>query len=241
MTTPSSSIGIPSSPAANRRRISSAAIHDLETPRPPGGWNSLERFASSYHRSTTFFRLDATGSPASSVPRHGTSFRPRIPDFGGDAAEHAVADDDEETALLSSRGSRRSTYYRGSEAGGDYDDHFAQFRGAASPKLHPGLGVDDGYETVRMGSRRASLLVEGSGPELLIKEVEDESGNIIEVVIGQVVPRLVCSAVDGRARRHRRSSIRLIFWWGSGCCLCLLHSNTAGGFWGPLFCHSAGL
>ena len=190
MTTPSSSIGIPSSPASNRRRVSSAAMHDLEEPRPPGGWNSLERFASSYQRSTTFFLLDAAASPASSVPRHGTSFRPRIPDFGDDEGEHAVADDDEETALLSSRGSRRSTNYREGEAGGDYDDHFAQFRGAVSPKPPFGLGGDEGYATVRMGSRRASLLVEGSGPELLFKEVEDESGNIIEVVVGQVLPQI---------------------------------------------------
>ena len=30
------------------------------------------------------------------------------------------------------------------------------------------------------------MLAEHGGPELLIKEVEDEAGNIIEVVVGQV-------------------------------------------------------
>jgi len=64
---------------------------------------------------------------------------------------------------------------------GDSEDHFAQFRGLGSPK--PG---DELYGTIRRGSRRTSLLAEHGGPELLIKEVEDEAGNIIEVVVGQV-------------------------------------------------------
>jgi hypothetical protein len=98
-------------------------------------------------------------------------------------------DDDEETGLLSARGSRRGTGARRSQTnlrGGGYDegaeveDHFAQFRRTSGPK--PG---DEVYGTIRRGSRRPSLLEHG-GPELLIKEVEDEAGNIIEVVVGQV-------------------------------------------------------
>jgi hypothetical protein len=159
---------------------------DLEEPRPPGGWNTLERFASSYQRSTTFFRLDPSGSPSASLSRP-HSYRPRIPDFEDEIEEHAVADDDEESALLSGRGSRQSTNYRGSEAGQDYEDHFAQFRGSAEgPRRGTGTGEESLYESVRRGSRRASLLGDIGGPELLIKEVEDEAGNIIEVVVGQV-------------------------------------------------------
>jgi hypothetical protein len=98
-----------------------------------------------------------------------------------------VADDDEESALLSRRGSRRSTNYRGSEAGQEYEDHFAQFRGAAEgPRRGTGAGEESLYGSVRRESRRASLLGDMGGPELLIKEVEDEAGNIIEVVVGQV-------------------------------------------------------
>jgi hypothetical protein len=32
------------------------------------------------------------------------------------------------------------------------------------------------------------LITDVGVPELLIKEVEDEAGNIIEVVVGQVIP-----------------------------------------------------
>lgn len=68
------------------------------------------------------------------------------------------------------------------EGSGDFEDHFAQFRGGhASPK--PG---DEIYGTIRRGSRRQSLIADIGVPELLLKEVEDESGNIIEVVVGQV-------------------------------------------------------
>jgi hypothetical protein len=187
MTTPtSSSIGIPYDSRRGSRRVSATALHELEAPRPPGGWNTLERFASSYQRSTTFFHIDAV-SPASSIGFHGTH-RPGIPTFGDDRDDSAIIDDDEETGLLSSRGSRRETRtsrshsYLRADDGGDPEDHFAQFRGLSIPK--PG---DELYGTIRMGSRRPSLLAEHGGPELLIKEVEDEAGNIIEVVIGQVV------------------------------------------------------
>ena len=184
MATPgSSSIGIPG--RRGSRRVSTAALHELEEPRPPGGWNTLERFASSYQRSTTFLRID-TASPGSSIGFYG-SHRPGIPSFGDEVEDSAVIDDDEETGLLSARGSRRGTrtsrshsYLRGDDVG-DSEDHFAQFRGLGSPK--PG---DELYGTIRRGSRRTSLLAEHGGPELLIKEVEDEAGNIIEVVVGQV-------------------------------------------------------
>ena len=181
MATPgSSSIGIPS--RRGSRRVSTAALHELEEPRPPGGWNSLERFASSYQRSTTFLRID-TVSPGSSIGFYG-SHRHGIPNFGDDVGDSAIIDDDEETGLLSARGSRRGTRTSHSHRGddvGDSEDHFAQFRGHASPKFG-----DEFYGTIRRGSRRTSLLEEHGGPELLIKEVEDEAGNIIEVVIGQV-------------------------------------------------------
>jgi hypothetical protein len=189
MTTPtSSSIGIPSSARDRRdsRRVSTAALHELEEPRPPGGWNTLERFASSYQRSTAFFGID-TGSPGSSIGFYG-SHRPGIPSFGDDVDDSAILDDDEETGLLSSRGSRRGTRtsrrpsHLHVDDNGDAEDHFAQFRIPSSPKLG-----DELYGTIRRGSRRASMLVEHGGPELLIKEVEDEAGNIIEVVVGQVV------------------------------------------------------
>ena len=184
MTSPASpSISIPRDPRGSRR-VSAAALHDLEEPRPPGGWNTLERFATSYQRSTTFFRLDAA-SPASSIGLFG-SYRPGIPNFD-DVGDSAVVDDDEESGLLSVRSSRRGTSTRrsqenlGGEASGDASDHFAQFRGHASPKHG-----DELYGTFRRGSRRASMLSEVGVPELLIKEVEDEAGNIIEVVVGQV-------------------------------------------------------
>jgi hypothetical protein len=180
----SPSIGIPRDRRGSRR-VSAAALHDLEEPRPPGGWNTLERFATSYQRSTTFFRLDA-GSPASSIGFFG-SHRPGIPNFDDDIGDSAVDDDDEESGLLSVRSSRRGTRTNRSqenlrgEGSGDASDHFAQFRGHASPK--PG---DELYGTFRRGSRRPSMLGEVGVPELLIKEVEDEAGNIIEVVVGQV-------------------------------------------------------
>ena len=189
MTTPgSSSIVIPSSPSRERRgsrRVSVAYLHDLEEPRPPGGWNTLERFASSYQRSQTFFRLDAT-SPGSSLGLYSREQRPGIPSFEDE--DSAVVDDDEETGLLSARGSRRGTGARrsqtnlrsGHDEGGDVEDHFAEFRGTSGPK-----SGDEVYGTIRRGSRRSSLIEHG-GPELLIKEVEDEAGNIIEVVVGQV-------------------------------------------------------
>jgi hypothetical protein len=184
MATPgSSSIGIPG--GRGSRRVSTAALHELEEPRPPGGWNSLERFASSYQRSTTFLRID-TASPGSSIGFYG-SYRPGIPSFGDDVDDSAVVDDDEETGLLSVRGSRRGTrtsrrpsHLRGDDVG-VAEDHFAQFRGHGSPKLG-----DELYGTIRRGSRRTSMLEEHGSPELLIKEVEDEAGNIIEVVVGQV-------------------------------------------------------
>jgi len=189
MTTPgSSSIGIPSSPTRDRRgsrRVSVAYLQDLEEPRPLGGWNTLERFATSYQRSQTFFRLDAT-SPGSSLGYYAREPRPGIPSFEDE--DSAVVDDDEETGLLSGRGSRRGTGARrsqtnlrgGYDEGAEVEDHFAQFRRTSAPK--PG---DEVYGTIRRGSRRPSLLEHG-GPELLIKEVEDEAGNIIEVVVGQV-------------------------------------------------------
>lgn len=187
MTTPtSSSIGIPYHTRSESRRVSAVALHELEEPRPPGGWNSLERFASSYQRSTTFFLIDAA-SPASSIGLYG-SHRPGIPTFGDDNDDSAVIDDDEETGLLSVRGSRRGTRtsrshsYLRADNGDDAEDHFAEFRGLGIPKAG-----DELQETIRRGSRRPSLLAEHGGPELLIKEVEDEAGNIIEVVIGQVV------------------------------------------------------
>ena len=180
-------VGIPASARHGSRRVSATALEALEEPRPPGGWNTLERFATSYQRSTTFFRLDA-GSPGSSIGFHG-SYRPGIPNFGDDNEDStAVVDDDEETGLLSVRGSRRGTRTSRSqshlypEGSGDFEDHFAQFRGGfVSPK--PG---DEIYGTVRRGSRRPSLIADVGMPELLIKEVEDEAGNIIEVVVGQV-------------------------------------------------------
>jgi hypothetical protein len=196
MTTPgSSSIGIPSSPNRERRgsrRVSVAALHELEEPRPPGGWNTLERFASSYQRSQTFFRIDA-GSPGSSLGFYARDHRPGIPSFEDE--DSAVMDDDEETGLLSARGSRRGTGARRSQVNlrvgeeiGEVEDHFAQFRRTSGPK--PG---DEIYGTIRRGSRRPSLIEHG-GPELLIKEVEDEAGNIIEVVVGQVCKSLRCGA-----------------------------------------------
>lgn len=178
-------VGIPASARRGSRRVSATALEALEEPRPPGGWNTLERFATSYQRSTTFFRLDA-GSPGSSIGFHG-SHRPGIPSFGDDNEDSAVVDDDEESGLLSRRGSRRGTRtsrsqsYLHPEGSGDFEDHFAQFRGHASPK--PG---DEMYGTIRRGSRRPSLIADVGIPELLIKEVEDEAGNIIEVVVGQV-------------------------------------------------------
>ena len=78
--------------------MSAAALHELEEPRPPGGWNTLERFASSYQRSTTFFRID-TASPGSSIGFYG-SHRPGIPSFGDDVEDSAVIDDDEETGII---------------------------------------------------------------------------------------------------------------------------------------------
>src|SRR5579859_6754117 len=111
MTTPtsSSSIGIPGGSARQEhRRVSTAALHELEEPRPPGGWNTLERFATSYQRSTTFFRLDA-GSPGSYIGHYG-SHRPGIPSFDDDVfGDSAVMDDEEESGLLSARHSRRGT------------------------------------------------------------------------------------------------------------------------------------
>ena len=198
--------------------MSAAALHELEEPRPPGGWNTLERFASSYQRSTTFFRIDAA-SPGSSIGFYG-SHRPGIPSFGDDVGDSAILDDDEETGLLSSRGSRRGTrtsrshsYLRGDDVG-DTEDHFAQFRGHASPKP-----VDELYGTIRMGSRRASLLVEHGAPELLIKEVEDEAGNIIEVVVGQVT-NIRDKFADRRVRKLKQFLTQLIFWWELDYCRC---------------------
>ena len=181
MTTPtSSSIGIPSSPdRRGSRRVSTAALHELEEPRPPGGWNTLERFASSYQRSTTFFRID---SPGSSIGVYG-SHRPGIFNFGDDVEDSAILDDDEETGLFGARGARTSRSHsnlRGDEIT-EVEDHFAQFRGHPSPKQG-----DEYYGSIRRGSRRASMIAEHGVPELLIKEVEDEAGNIIEVVVGQV-------------------------------------------------------
>jgi hypothetical protein len=184
-------VGIPASGDARRgsRRVSTNALEALEEPRPPGGWNTLERFATSYQRSTTFFRLDA-GSPGSSIGFFSGSHRPGIPNFGDDNEDSAVMDDDDEmTGLFSRRGSRRGTRtsrsqsYLYPEGSGDLEDPFAQFRGHVSPK--PG---DESYGTVRRGSRRQSLITDVGVPELLIKEVEDEAGNIIEVVVGQVIP-----------------------------------------------------
>jgi len=172
----------------SQRRVSTAALESLEEPRPPGGWNSLERFASSYQRSTTFLRLD-TGSPGASFPgRHGSHYL-GIPSFEDDN-EVAVVDADEESPLMSRQSSQRSSRgQRGSmrrRDSGDLEDHFAAFRRPPSPKHG-----DEGYGSVRTPSRRPSLLPEGVGHELLIKEVEDEAGNIIEVVVGQV-PNLFC-------------------------------------------------
>jgi hypothetical protein len=187
MTTPtSSSIGIPAGgERRGSRRVSAAALNDLEEPRPPGGWNTLERFATSYQRSTTFFRIDA-GSPASSFVYRGSG-HPGIPDFDDDGGDHVVFDEDEETGLLR-RGSRQGTRARPSQSSfqgeevGDVEDHFAQFRGASSPKP----GDDTFYGSIRRGSRRPSMLDSHGAPDLLIKEVQDEAGNIIEIVVGQV-------------------------------------------------------
>ena len=127
MATPgsSSSIGIPG--RRGSRRVSTAALHELEEPRPPGGWNTLERFASSYQRSTTFFRIDAV-SPGSSIGFYG-SHRPGIPSFGDDVEDSAVIDDDEETGLLSARGSRRGTRTSRSQSNLRGDD-VGEFRGS---------------------------------------------------------------------------------------------------------------
>jgi hypothetical protein len=46
--------------------------------------------------------------------------------------------------------------------------------------------VGDFYGSIQRGSRRSSILDTHGAPELLIKEVENEAGNIIEVVVGQV-------------------------------------------------------
>lgn len=190
MTSPTSPpVGIPASARRGSRRVSATALEALEEPRPSGGWNTLERFATSYQRSTTFFRLDGA-SPASSIGYYG-GHRPGIPNFGDDNDDSAVIDDDEDTGLLSARGSRRGTRTSRShshlhpEGSGDLEDHFALFRGHVSPK--PG---DEFYGTIRRASRRPSLIMDVGVPELLIKEVEDEAGNIIEIVVGQVHPSL---------------------------------------------------
>jgi hypothetical protein len=179
----SESLSIPDGRRRGSRRVSVAALQELEEPRPPGGWNTLERFATSYQRSATFFRLD-TGSPISSLPYYG-SHRPGIPSFEEDTEDTAVTDEDEESALLSSRRGTRTSRSHDSlriSPVGDGEDHFAEFRGNGSPK------PSDMYGTIRRGSRRPSLLSEqAGGPELLIKEVQDEAGNIIEVVVGQVL------------------------------------------------------
>jgi hypothetical protein len=189
MASPSSPpIAIPAS-APQRvtgRRISTAALEDLEEPRPPGGWNTLERFATSYQRSATFFRIDP-GSPGGSLQSH-RGIHLGIPSFDDDT-DTAVVDADEESPLMSRQSStrelrgRHSSMRRGDS--GDLEDHFSEFRRSGSPK--PG---DETYGTIRP-SRRPSLLPEGGGHELLIKEVEDEAGNIIEVVVGQVMPLFV--------------------------------------------------
>jgi hypothetical protein len=175
------------------RRVSASAWHDLQEPRPPGGWNSLERFATSYTRAATFFPMD-TASPSSSFIQR------RFP--GDDFGESAVADDDEETGLLAtSRVERYGILPRESLQSlrdEDVEDHFSQFR---QPKP-----VDE-YSSVRgLSSRRASILTDHGGPELLIKQVEDESGNIIEVVVGQVRSQ---RRSDSRAQRLRQYSIQL--------------------------------
>jgi len=185
MASPSSPpIAIPAS-APQRvtgRRISSAAFDDLEEPRPPRGWNTLERFASSYQRSATFFRIDP-GSPGASLTGHRGSQYLGIPNFDEDN-DTAVVDADEESPLMSRQSSarelrgRQSSMRRGDS--GDLEDHFSEFRRPASPKP-----ADETYGSIRRPSRRASLLPE-VGAQLLIKEVEDEAGNIIEVVVGQV-------------------------------------------------------
>jgi hypothetical protein len=186
------------------RRVSTAALQDLEEPRPAGGWNTLERFASSYQRSATFSLLD-TASPGSSFGVFG-SYRPGIPDFGDDAAASAAIEDDEETSLMSSAGtpygvSRRSSHRRGSQ---DIGDTSGMLFGHTISK--PG---DEIYGTIGRRSRRPSLLTEPGGPELLIKEIQDEAGNVIEVVVGQVLNHFNTRKLTMyRAQNHRLSSIR---------------------------------
>jgi hypothetical protein len=163
------------------RRVSAAVLNELEEPRPPGGWNTLERFASSYQRSTAFSPLEFA-SPGTSFggPQH--HHRGRIPSFS-DEGDSALVDEEEDSALLRGRRTVRSRLSHDSLAtepveGGE--DHFAEFRGLVIPK------DTDFYGTIRRGSRRPSILSEHGAADLLIKEVEDEAGNIIEVVVGQV-------------------------------------------------------
>src|SRR5204862_4272717 len=126
-------------------------------------------------------------SPGSSLGFPSMQQRSRIPSFS-DVGDSAVVDDDEDTSLLRARHPVRMPQSRDSltiepvEGG---DDHFAEYRGLAIPR------TGDLYATVRRASRRPSILSEPGGPELLIKEVEDDAGNIIEVVVGQVAPPLL--------------------------------------------------
>jgi hypothetical protein len=151
--------------AVRSRRISASTWQDIQEPRPPGGWNTLERFASSYTRSATFFPMDTT-SPA--------SFSRFFPDE--EYFDSAVIDD-EETSLISARVTRQSTF-RSPVGMDDSENRLARVMTKPS---------DDGYGTMRgITSRRESILTDHGGPELLIKQVEDESGNIVEVVVGQV-------------------------------------------------------
>ena len=146
-------IHFPSDDVRRVRRVSAAALHELEIPRPPGGWNSLERFASSYQRSTTFLVMDAA-SPGSSFGLFG-SHRSTIPDFCDDNASQAV-EDDEETGLLTSAGTPHGVSRRPSHLHGhDIHDH-----GDLSTLLSPydPKHGDEIYDSILRPSRRPSLI-----------------------------------------------------------------------------------
>ncbi|GAO51757.1 hypothetical protein G7K_5850-t1 [Saitoella complicata NRRL Y-17804] len=179
--------------AANGHPLPDGIYYDEEQPRPPGGWNSIDRFASSWTRSQGFFSSAIPLQlPSSSYTAETTGFRPTLEGI----PQTPAGEGDEESRPFFDDAS--SIGGGGSEVGGGERD--------GTPKAvrdYGALNHRASIATFGTVGRRLSLssylpCQEITAPEdLVTKTVELDDGNLISIILGQsTIHQTICNSIN---------------------------------------------
>ncbi|BFZ62348.1 hypothetical protein YB2330_003441 [Saitoella coloradoensis] len=183
----------PRAHAANGLPLPDGIYYDEEQPRPPGGWNSIDRFASSWTRSQGFFASAIPLQlPSSSYTPADTSFHPTLPQI----PQTPAGEGDEESRPFFDDASSIG----GSEVG-ERD---------GTPKAvrdYGALNHRASIATFGTVGRRLSLSSylpaattageSSTADDLVTKTVELDDGNLISIILGQsTIHQTICNSIN---------------------------------------------